>query len=174
MDPSQQYEKWWWRKIWKQKCPAKGKNLVWTILENKIPIGDIIQKREFHGSSGCSLCRNQGDTTDHIFVRCPFTSSVWAEATKLNNTICPWQGASFNEALKFWLSPRTPQNLKAFPIIVSWGIWLARNSITLRDEPQFPLQVAVNCLSILDHHKLGDKLGQGTARRVKVEQIDKG
>jgi hypothetical protein len=31
----------------------------------------------------------------------------------------PWQGASFEEALKESLSSRTPQNLKAFPLIVT-------------------------------------------------------
>jgi hypothetical protein len=121
IDPLQQDEKWWWRKIWKQKLPAKGKFLVWTILENKIPMWDILQKRQFHGSSWCSLCKNQGETTDHIFMHFSFTSTVWAEATKLNNAIFPWQGASFEEALKDWLSSRTPQNLKAFPLIVMPG-----------------------------------------------------
>lgn len=53
IDPLQQDEKWWWRKIWKQKCPAKGKILVWTILENKIPTWDILQKSQFHGPSWC-------------------------------------------------------------------------------------------------------------------------
>jgi hypothetical protein len=28
IEPLQQDEKWWWRKLWKQKCPAKGKILV--------------------------------------------------------------------------------------------------------------------------------------------------
>jgi len=28
IDHLQQEVKWWWRKLWKQKCPAKGKILV--------------------------------------------------------------------------------------------------------------------------------------------------
>jgi len=103
-----------------------------------------------------------------------FTSTVWAEETKLNNAIFPWQGASFEEALKDWLSSRTRQNLKAFPLIIAWGIWIARNSTIFRDEPQFPLRVVVNFLSILDLLKQEDNLGQGTTRRVQVDQIDKG
>jgi hypothetical protein len=51
IEPIQQDEKWWWRKVSKQKCPAKGKILAWSILENKIPTWDILQKRQFHGPS---------------------------------------------------------------------------------------------------------------------------
>ena len=37
-------EKWWWRKVWKLRCLAKARLLVWTNLENKIPTWDILQK----------------------------------------------------------------------------------------------------------------------------------
>jgi hypothetical protein len=174
IDLLQQDEKWWWRKIWKQRCPAKGKILAWTILENKIPTWENLQKRQFNGPSWCSLCKEQGESVDHLFMRCPFTTSVWAEATKLNSAIGAWQGASFEEALMVWLSPRTPQDLKYFPLIVAWGIWLARNSTLFRDEPQSPLRVAINCLGILAHLKPVVRKGLGNARGVQVEQIDRG
>jgi hypothetical protein len=73
-----------------------------------------------------------------------------------------------------WLSLRTPQDLKDFPLIASWGIWLAQNSTPFQDEPQSPLHVAINCLGILAHLKPVVRMGLGIARRVQVEQIDKG
>jgi hypothetical protein len=45
----QQEPLWWWRNIWKQSCPAKGKLLIWSILENKIPTWDNLQKHLFFG-----------------------------------------------------------------------------------------------------------------------------
>jgi hypothetical protein len=85
--PLQQDTKWWWRNLWKQKCQAKGKILVWKILENKVPTWDILHRRQFHGPSWCSLCRAQGELVDHLFMHFPFTTSVWVESSKLNITI---------------------------------------------------------------------------------------
>jgi hypothetical protein len=161
IEPLQQDEKWWWRKLWKQKCPAKGKLLAWSILENKIPTWDILQKRQFHGSSWCSLCRMQEESTDHLFMCCPFTSSVWVEASNLNSDIGRWRGVSFEEALKDWFKPTTPKHLKSLPILAAWGIWIARNNTLFRDDPQSPLRVAANSLSILDHLNQGESSGTG-------------
>jgi hypothetical protein len=44
-DPFQQEVKWWWKKLWKQKCPTKGKLLTWSILEHKVPTWDVLQRR---------------------------------------------------------------------------------------------------------------------------------
>jgi hypothetical protein len=49
VDFFQQEVTWWWRKLWKQRCFAKGKILVWSILENRIPMWDNLQKRQFNG-----------------------------------------------------------------------------------------------------------------------------
>jgi hypothetical protein len=48
---------WWWKNIWKQHCPAKGKLLVWLILGNKLPTWDNLQKRLYFGSRQCALCK---------------------------------------------------------------------------------------------------------------------
>ena len=39
--------KWWWKRLWKLKCPSKSKLLMWCILDNKVPTWDILQKRIF-------------------------------------------------------------------------------------------------------------------------------
>ena len=33
---------WWWKKLWKLKCPAKEKLICWSILENKAPTWDVL------------------------------------------------------------------------------------------------------------------------------------
>jgi hypothetical protein len=161
---TQQEEKWWWRRLWKIKIPAKGKLLVWSILENKVPTWDILQKKQFHGPSWCSLCRMQEETIDHLFMCCPFTLSVWMEASILNPDVGSWRGATFEATLKEWIKPTTPKYLKALPILAAWGIWIARNNTIFWDIPQSSLRVATTSLSILDHLNLGKTTGQGTSR----------
>ena len=40
-------EVWWWRPLWKLKCPAKTKLFMWCVLNNKVPTWDVLQKRNF-------------------------------------------------------------------------------------------------------------------------------
>jgi hypothetical protein len=94
---------WWWRKIWKQSCPAKGKLLIWSILANKIPTWDNLQRRLFFGPGRCALCKSHLETVDHLFLHCPFVKEVWAFAKELIPTLSDWQGNSFELALKAWL-----------------------------------------------------------------------
>ena len=42
-------EVWWWRSLWKLKCPAKSKLFMWCVLNNKVPTWDVLQKRSFQG-----------------------------------------------------------------------------------------------------------------------------
>jgi hypothetical protein len=81
------------------------------------------------------------------------------EASKLNTDIGYWRGASFEEALKDRFKPITPKHLKALPILVAWGIWIARNTTLFWDDPRSPLRVVANCLSILDHFNQGERPG---------------
>jgi hypothetical protein len=170
---AQQEEKWWWKRLWKLKIPAKGKLLVWSILENKVPTWDTLQKKQFHGSSWCSLCRLQEEMVDHLFMCYPFSISVWLEASTLNPDVGSWQGATFEAALKDWIKMTTPKHLKALPILAAWGIWIARNNTIFWDVPQSSLRVATISLSILDHLNLGQSTGHGTSRAPQEEQIDK-
>jgi hypothetical protein len=97
----QQDVKWWWRKIWKQRCPTKGKILVWSILENIIPTWENIQKRQFNGLSWCSLCKEHEETIDHLLIRCPFTTSVWVEVNSLNNSLVVGNGHPLRRPWRF-------------------------------------------------------------------------
>lgn len=92
---------------------------MWSILENKIPMWDNLQKRQFNGAGWCLLCKEQAETIDHLFMRCPFSLSVWAESNKLLTSLGLWQGLSFEDALKDWLLARAPQENKSFPFIVA-------------------------------------------------------
>ena len=50
---------WWWKILWKLKCPGKTKLFFWAILENKAPTWDILQKRFLQGCRGdhfSSIC----------------------------------------------------------------------------------------------------------------------
>jgi hypothetical protein len=80
VDLQQRETIWWWKKLWKQRCPTKGKILVWSILENKLLTWDNLQKRQFNGPGWCTLCKEQPETMDHLFIHFSFTKGVWADS----------------------------------------------------------------------------------------------
>ena len=53
-------EAWWWKYLWKIKCPPKCRLFVWCVIENKAPCWENLQKRYFQGPGWCSLCKNAG------------------------------------------------------------------------------------------------------------------
>jgi hypothetical protein len=59
---------WWWKKLWKQRCPTKGKIMVWSILENKLPTWDNLQNKQFNGLGWCSLCKREAEIVVHLFM----------------------------------------------------------------------------------------------------------
>jgi hypothetical protein len=67
-----------WRKaLWDWDCPLKVKLFTWLLVENKILSWEILQRRGFSGPGICPLCKNQTETTQHLFMECGFTVIVW-------------------------------------------------------------------------------------------------
>jgi hypothetical protein len=50
---------WWWRIIWKLKCPSKNKIFMWLILNNKAPTWEVLQKRTFMVQVGAAYANKQ-------------------------------------------------------------------------------------------------------------------
>jgi len=73
-------EIWWWRRLWKFKCMAKSKLLLWAILKNKVPTWDNLRKRTFNGPGWCTLWRMEEEFVSHLFLNCSYTKATWEEA----------------------------------------------------------------------------------------------
>jgi ribonuclease HI len=65
--------------------------------------------------------------------------------------VCVWRGPSLEQAWKDWLQVPKFKKIKALPLLVSWGIWLARNSTIFKDKASIPEIIAAQGLSILSH-----------------------
>ena len=131
-------EVWWWRPLWKLKCPAKTKLFMWCVLNNKVPTWDVLQKRSFQGPGWCVMCKRELETTHHLFYTCCFSSEVWRVVSTLVGFNCQWEGDSIGAAWDSWWR-RTPQkHLKILPLLVIWGIWLAQNKAIFKDTSSTP------------------------------------
>jgi hypothetical protein len=62
-----------------------------------------------------------------------------------------WNENSLEGRLGLWDGNREVKRLKALPLIVAWGIWISRDTCLLNDRYIFPIQVAVQSLSIIKY-----------------------
>lgn len=74
VDPRE--EVWWWRPLWKLKCPAKTKLFMWCVLENRVPTWDMLQKINFQGPGWCVLCKREHESITHLFLSCSYSVEV--------------------------------------------------------------------------------------------------
>lgn len=117
--------------IWKLIALLKVKIFVWLSIHNWILTVENLLKRNWYGSSqGCSLCGSPTDSTDHLFLQCPFLMSV---LIKIKATFCVsgwpgdvrsiWSSWSYKRIQKKW-RPTWFLSLAAF----FWVVWRERNN----------------------------------------------
>jgi hypothetical protein len=74
------------------------------------------------------------------------------------------------EAWKTWSIKTTNQNIKALPLLIIWGAWLARNASIFQDRNSILDIIVAQGLSILSHFPQ-DK-GTAPVRFVQQEHVD--
>jgi len=163
--------KWWWKSLWKLKCPPKSKIFMWCILENKVPTWDKLQKRNVYGPGWCCLCKNAEETITHLFLQCKFVAAVWEECSKLSSFHYRWEGLDMEQAWKLWVSNPANRDVIPLPLLVIWGIWYARNSFIFKDKEVSPEISAVKSISILA--AFPQKSNAPKTKNLSIVEIDK-
>jgi hypothetical protein len=135
LDLVQREPVWWWKKIWKLACPTKSRLFMWNVLTNKVSTWDILQKRNNYGPWRCSLCKSEGESTLHIFLECQFIKDVWIEVSRHLKHRCSWNGLSLEQAWQDWWSNRENKVFRALPLLIIWGVWIARNTLIFNESP---------------------------------------
>ena len=144
---------------------------MWNVLENKVPTQDNLQKRCKQGSSQCSLCKADNESVEHIFLHFNLGSEVWVECRRLASIYIIWDGRNIKEAWTSWHSSRVVKDWKALPLIIIWGIWLARNSTIFYENPMVPDISASQSIRILTNYLI---LGRTPKARTSLAlEIDK-
>lgn len=67
-----------WKALWKINAPGKMKINLWRAVQDCLPTGFQLRRRHIDSNDGYVFC-NRDDTLEHVFLSCPFASSVWQE-----------------------------------------------------------------------------------------------
>ena len=78
----------------------EGIFLMWCTMENKIPTWDYLQKRTFAGPGWCSLCKDNEENPNHLFLTCSFSKQVWKHSQTLSTTSFSWAGPTLEDSWK--------------------------------------------------------------------------
>jgi ribonuclease HI len=171
LDLYQREPVWWWKNLWKLNCPAKTRLFMWNVLSNKVSTWEILQKRNNHGPGWCSLCKYEGETTIHIFLECRFIIEVWSEVSRLLDLRCNWIDPSLEQVWQDWWSTRIYRGLRALPLLIIWGVWLARNSLIFKGVSLVPEITTAKSIAILS--SLSTPVERVKTRQFQEEDIDK-
>jgi hypothetical protein len=140
---------WWWSKLWKVKSPTKTRLFMWNVLRNKVPTWDNLQKQNFVGPGWCTLCKSEGESSIHLFLNCRYINKVWMEISRLLNLQCLWEGRDLEHSWHTWWNNKDYKHLKSLPLLVIWGVWLARNSFIFKGLPLSHEISAANSIALL-------------------------
>ena len=125
---------------------------MWCKLENRIVTWDYLQKRTFAGPGWCSLCKDNGENPNHLFLTCIFSKQVWKHSQTLSTYQFllgrPHAGGCL-EILVY--NPLKYMVMRALPLLHIWGIWIARNKSIFHEKASIPEEVTKKGLEILSY-----------------------
>ena len=62
--------------LWKLKIPLKIKIFMWFLSNKVLLTKDNLAKRNWGGCQKCCFCDSL-ETTEHLFISCPFARIIW-------------------------------------------------------------------------------------------------
>ena len=84
---------------------------------------------------------------------------------------CQWEGASLEFAWDSWWRRRTQKKHKILPLLVIWGIWLARNKAIFEDVANTP--TIIGALSVGFYKSYPEYIRVERERRILDVEIDR-
>ena len=119
-----------WMKLWKIHSPYKYKMLLWNLIHQILPVGEILHMKVHSFNPNCPRCLTAVESHLHLFRDCPSSALLWSSI--LSSNILPsdfdlskFMNLSWNEWLLFQFSH--PSSWILVFLVAIWHIWRYRN-----------------------------------------------
>ncbi|XP_041027656.1 uncharacterized protein LOC121267709 [Juglans microcarpa x Juglans regia] len=120
-----------WKNIWRSKAPPKAAFFVWTAALRKILTMDNLRRRGLIITDWCCMCRNSGETIDHLLLHCDFARDIWTYL--FSNLGVTWvMPGTVVELLASW------RGITGTPQIVA--VWKMVDSLRIMNAPRRSLR----------------------------------
>ena len=67
-----------WKGVWKVKAPLHVSFFLWTVVWDRILIGDNLRGRRMVFVDWCIMCYCNGETVDHLLLHCGKAYRLWS------------------------------------------------------------------------------------------------
>ncbi|XP_057418519.1 uncharacterized protein LOC130712718 [Lotus japonicus] len=133
--------------VWSAPVPSNVKAFIWRLLKDRIQTRDNLCKRQVltrgEGST-CPLCRQEEETSMHLFSRCAVSNPVWYACFAWLGVFSAVAASPRDQMLQFPFFGIN-KNQKAGEIAIwmalVWSIWLTRNKVIFQGGAFDPNQI---------------------------------
>jgi hypothetical protein len=66
-----------WKSVWRTQDPSRAAFFSWLVALGKILTVDNLRKRNIIIVDRYCLCKRDGETMDHLLLRCDVASTLW-------------------------------------------------------------------------------------------------
>ncbi|KAF1886785.1 hypothetical protein Lal_00046022 [Lupinus albus] len=123
----------WCKIIWSNSIPPSKSFTTWRLIHKRMPTNENLMSRGCSMASKCSLCNINAESSEHLFLACPFSTTIWQWLSGIFGI--PLNLTSIENMLKacnlHW-SPQLKEVLAACIIHSVNIIWFCRNQLRFR------------------------------------------
>ena len=125
-------------KVWDAWVPTKVKVFGWRLAHGRLATLDNLSNRGVvlvGGGNSCFLCHSQGESVNHLFFECAFSSHVWRLC--LNwlgiSSALPNSCASHLLLFESWEGNKAREKVwRSIWLACVWNIWIHRNNMAFQ------------------------------------------
>jgi hypothetical protein len=138
-----------WKRVWHVKGPPVVRVFLWKACSNILPTKINLIKKGIVEDSLCPICKQEGESVEHIIWTCESARDVWAEcSSKLQK--CATMEVTFAN-LFTELADRLDADEMQKVAVVARLIWLRRNSVMFGGDFMSPNHILETASSQLDN-----------------------
>ncbi|XP_050222822.1 uncharacterized protein LOC126672915 [Mercurialis annua] len=122
----------WSKFLWKEILPPSRSMICWRAFLGYLPTENNLQKKGFNLVSRCSLCNNNREDVDHLFVNCSFSHALWMVISSIFDRQINTNGSLHSLIMDASNEKFSPQVFSVWNVAVVttiWSIWKHRNMI---------------------------------------------
>lgn len=139
----------WVKDIWSEKSSPKMKLMMWSIAQDALPLGELLQRRGMQSAALCTRCQAV-ESSMHTFFHCPFAQEVWSKIP-LNHVVHLATDSDFKKTVvafrKATCLPPSGVSASILPW-VCWALWTARNTLIFEKRSFTSTEVATKAIRL--------------------------
>ena len=124
--------------VWKLDTIPKIMSYLWLCMHNSALVRDVLAGRGINCNPLCPICRQQGESIDHLLRECVFARQFWLKIRSPNIT-SPLQNQSLGDCLHDNCHSKRIHHSNVpwsaiFPFAI-WNLWKHYNRVVFDNIP---------------------------------------